>query len=400
MIPADLAGRLRLLTEASFFETEPPVPGLQRAREIQAQLPDLLAGQRFTAALQRMLPDGTFQAIVAGRQITLALQQSAKAGDTLELVVTHTTPRAVYAQLADPAAATAAAGATNAAARPELSPTGRLISFLLTGQPAAEPAALAGGKPLLAAPPAGGAVLAPLLRQALAQSGMFYEAQQARWLAGKVDTAALQNQPQGQLPPQGQAAPQAGSASAQQNAPATAQQSAAPGTPAARAADAAAAAAGQATGTGRAGGAERAAAPAAAGETVAPARLTAIPERILPVVHQQLDALATQQYVWHGQAWPGQAIEWRIEDPDGEREGDGSGDAREWHTSLHLTLPRLGGVEAHLYLGASGLALRMQAEDAKAARALLDGRPALESALEAVGLALTGMVVEVPDGTR
>ena len=37
MIPADLATRLRLINEASFFNTEPPVAGLQRAREIEAQ---------------------------------------------------------------------------------------------------------------------------------------------------------------------------------------------------------------------------------------------------------------------------------------------------------------------------------------------------------------------------
>lgn len=370
MIPADLAARLRLLTEASFFETEPPVPGLQRAREIQAQLPDLLPGQRFTAALQRALPDGTFQAIVAGRQITLALPHAANAGDTLELVVTQTTPRAVFAQLAEPPGT---AGAS--ASRPELSPAGRLISFLLTGQPAAEPAALAGGKPLLAAPPANGGVLAPILRQALAQSGMFYEAQQSRWLAGKVDLATLLRQPQGQLPP-------TGSDTQTGTAPAQTQQ--------ATAARASAGAAGS--------GMERAQGVAAQTETAPAARVLAVPERILPVVHQQLDALATHQYIWHGQAWPGQQIEWRIEDP-GENEGDGSGDGREWHTSLHLTLPRLGGVEAHLYLGASGLALRMQADDAEAARALQDGRPALESALEAIGVPLTGMVVEVQDAT-
>ncbi|THF65705.1 flagellar hook-length control protein FliK [Pseudothauera nasutitermitis] len=400
MIPADLAARLRLLTEASFFETEPPVPGLQRARAIQAQLPDLLPGQRFTAALQRTLPDGTFQAIVAGRQITLALPHSAKAGDTLELVVTHSTPRAVFAQLAD-------AGATGAA-RPELSPTGRLISFLLTGQPAAEPARLAEGRPLLNTPPANGAVFAPVLRQALAQSGLFYEAQQARWLAGKVDTAALLSQPQGQLgmagrPLPGGMLPQGGLP----GQPATAGTAA--GTPQGPASAASTAGTSQTQGAAsltqaRAAGAvpavngpERSSAQTASQiDNTQPARLAPIPERVLPVVHQQLDALATQQYVWHGQAWPGQHMELSIEDPS-EGEGDGSGDGREWHTTLRLSLPRLGGVDAHLYLGAAGLALRLQADDADAAQALLDGRAALEEALEAAGIALTGMAVELRD---
>lgn len=377
MIPADLAARLRLLTEASFFETEPPVPGLQRAREIQARLPEFLPGQRFTAALQRALPDGTFQAVVAGRQITLSLPHSAKAGDTLELVVTQTTPKAVFAELANQAAA-------DNPSRPNLSPTGRLISFLLTGQPTAQPASLAAGKPLLNAPPAGGAALAPMLRQALAQSGMFYESHQMRWLSGKLDTASLLAEPQGQTGTPRNAA------QATHGGPAS--------TAAGQAGTAQAAATGASRG-GPAGSIERAGLPAASqAESANPAtRASPIPERILPVVHQQLDALATQQYVWHGQAWPGQAIEWRIDDPGGEGEGDGGGDGKEWHTSLRLTLPRLGGVEAHLYLGAAGLALRMQAEDATAAEALQAGRPALESALEAIGLSLTGMVVELQD---
>ena len=50
-------------------------------------------------------------------------------------------------------------------------------------------------------------------------------------------------------------------------------------------------------------------------EEAAPVRAQPIPKRLMPVVHQQLDALATQQYVWQGQAWPGQPIEWVIEDP-------------------------------------------------------------------------------------
>ncbi len=99
MIPSDLAARLRLLNEASFFNTDPPVAGLQRTREIQAQLPDLVPGQRFFATLQRTLPDGTFRAVVAGQQMTLSLNTAAKAGDTLELEVSQLTPRAVFARI-------------------------------------------------------------------------------------------------------------------------------------------------------------------------------------------------------------------------------------------------------------------------------------------------------------
>lgn len=193
MIPADLAARLRLINEASFFNSEPPVAGLQRAREIQAQLPELVPGQRFFATLQRTLPDGSFRALVAGQQMTLSLNTAAKAGDTLELVVTQNTPKAVFARLANPDAAQAQG---NSSAPSTLSQAGKLISFLLTGQPPPKPAVLANNQPLATAPPASGAPLVPLLRQALAQSGLFYESHQAQWLSGKTDVAALQREPQ------------------------------------------------------------------------------------------------------------------------------------------------------------------------------------------------------------
>ncbi|ENO97732.1 hypothetical protein C667_07526, partial [Thauera phenylacetica B4P] len=201
MIPADLAARLRLINEASFFNTEPPVAGLQRAREIQAQLPELVPGQRFFATLQRTLPDGTFRALVAGQQMTLSLNTAAKSGDTLELEVSQVTPRAVFARIVG--AETAAAN--TASAQPALSQTGRLISFLLTGQPTPQPASLAGNQPLLNAPPTSATPLVPLLRQALGQSGLFYESHQTQWVLGKLDTAALLREPQGQ-----QSAPGAG----------------------------------------------------------------------------------------------------------------------------------------------------------------------------------------------
>ncbi|MCK0509087.1 flagellar hook-length control protein FliK [Aromatoleum anaerobium] len=396
MIPSDLAARLRMLTEASFFDSEPPVSGPARVREIQARLPEIVPGQRFTATLERALPDGTFQAIVAGKHYTLALNHAAKSGDTLELIATQNTPKAVFAQLAN--VATAQTGA-DAATRPTLSATGRLIGFLLTGQPASTPAALAGGKPLLDAPPANGAAtLAPALRQALTQSGLFYESHQRQWLGGKIDTAALQ------LEPQGQHAPTRDPAG---NAPA-AQQTATAGEPPSTPDSGSAAAGAMRAASGTVSNAQGIAAGAAAeideqadirGTAAAPnpARAAAIPERLMPVVHQQLDAMATQNYVWHGQVWPGQNVEWEIEDPQRDQRGDSDEVAENWNTTLRLTLPRLGGMEAHLVVSPAGVALRLLADDPGTVAALDAARAGLDDALAAANLPLTGFVAERRD---
>jgi len=441
MIPSDLAARLRTLTEASFFNTDPPVPGLQRARAIQSQLPDLVPGARFFATLQRALPDGTFNAVVAGKQMTLALNSSAQAGDTLELEVTQTTPRAVFARVLG--TETPQQNTANASAQPNLSSTGRLISFLLTGQPEPQPARLANNRPLLpTAPttPTQTAQLVPMLRQAVSQSGMFYESHQAQWVLGKLDTAALLREPQGQasaraaqttttpgansppaLPaglPSTAAGMPSGTGSGLANALASLLTAGQSGLSQATAqAENASPSSGEAlrsplTAGGQTAPAEKAPTnttttgpsgdrvassntqPNSATDQAAQPRASAlpIPERLLPVVHQQLDALATQQYVWQGQAWPGQPMEWIIEDP--ERDGtEGETAEANWNTTLRLTLPRLGGVEASLHLTPAGVALRLRADEG-ALQALDSGAAALASALEAANLKLTGLVVE------
>ncbi|HQZ02156.1 MAG TPA: flagellar hook-length control protein FliK [Thauera sp.] len=392
MIPSDLAARLRLINEASFFNTDPPVAGLQRAREIQAQLPELVPGQRFFATLQRTLPDGTFRAVVAGQQMTLSLNTAAKSGDTLELEVSQVTPRAVFARIIG---AEAGASTATQSAQPNLSPTGRLISFLLTGQPTPKPASLGANQPLLNAPPSTGAQLVPLLRQAVAQSGLFYESHQAEWVIGKRDAATLQREPQGGLssgrPP---ATTPAATAAAAGTAATTPGAAPSPSSPSATAGQATAAAMAGLADSDKAADSSRT---MAGGNEAAVTRGSPIPERLMPVVHQQLEALATHQYVWHGQAWPGQALEWIIEDPE-DYEGDGQGDGdpteKNWNTTLRLTLPRLGNVEAQLHLTPAGVALRLRTDDT-ATMNVLDARAAeLASALEAANLKLTGLVVE------
>lgn len=351
MIPGDLAARLRMLTEASFFQGEPTVAPLARIKSISEHLPEFAPGQRIVANLQATSADNTFLARVNGREVTLALPQSVKAGDTLELIVSHVTPRAVFATLAQPTADAAAA-----ASRPALSQTGKLISFLLTGQPAAETASLAGGEPLLASPPTAGtgaAQLAARLGNAVGQSGLFYESHQARWLAGQVDTASLKQEPQGRF-----TATQATTPAGSNGTVATADTTVAT-------------------------------TPRPVADSPSP-----IPERLLPLVHQQLDAIATQHMVWQGQVWPGQMMEWEIEDPEQDRASAEEGAEPYWNTTLRLTLPGLGGVEARLHLTPAGVAMRLITDSDSARNALDAGQQQLADALAAANVPLTGLVAE------
>ncbi|MDY0014068.1 MAG: flagellar hook-length control protein FliK, partial [Rhodocyclaceae bacterium] len=194
MIPADLSARLRLLTEASFFETDPPVAGLARVHAIPSDLPEYAPGQRIQATIQAPLPDGSFRALVNGRQLSIALPYPLAPGTEADLEITQTTPTHIHARIANTP--------EPPAPRPSLSQAGRLIGALLSGQPPQQPTRLAGGQALVSTPPTtGGDELAPALKAAITQSGLFYESHQARWLAGEVTTGQLRREPQGQLPP-------------------------------------------------------------------------------------------------------------------------------------------------------------------------------------------------------
>ena len=356
MIPGDLAARLRLLTEASFFADEPPLEPLQPARAVPSQLPEYRPGDRFSALIQKALPDGTFEALVDGRTIKLALPQAAQAGERLELVVARSSPRAV---LANPAPA----APDDSAARAALSPTGRLISFLLTGQPAPETPAIARGQPLQAASgPINAAALAAALRQGISESGLFYESHLARWTAGKLPTEALLREPQARLPlTQGGSTQGPGAPAQGHTAPPAADASSASRT-------------------------------ANTTQAVAPVRADAIPDRLLPVMHQQLDALATHHYSWHGQAWPGQPMELEIEDPHGDGEHDNADDAA-WKTTLRLSLPALGGVEARIALDAGGVRIHLSADDSTTTAVLHEQRGGLADALARANLTLKELQV-------
>lgn len=122
------------------------------------------------------------------------------------------------------------------------------------------------------------------------------------------------------------------------------------------------------TGDGDQAAAARAAAtPTSGGEVVHP--------QLLTTVHQQLDLLATAAFRWTGEAWPGVAMDWRIEE-EGERHASGEEspeDApRRWSTNVSLQLPNLGTVEVRLSV-AGGDVRATVVSPSESSRALLAG---------------------------
>lgn len=360
MIPSDLYSRLRVLLDTPLPEVAP----VAQTRTVQSS--EFANGQRFTAQILNPLPDGTFKALVAGRTVTLSLPESVKSGDVLELVVSRATPQAVFAQQLQPS--------SESTPKPQLSPTAQLFSQLISGRLGeAKPAPLNQGAPLLAQIPASpaqiaqiAANIAPALAKAVGQSGLFYESHQAQWLEGEISQQSLQAEPQGRLDLQARptlsAHPQPASAGRDAKAQETERGVQSPIATAVK-----------------------------SGES--DALSLSVPGAIRSLVHQQLESLVSQQMVWQGQVWPGQTLEWKIDVP--EREGGGNQDAEEqaWKSSLRLSLPGLGELDAELILNSAGVAIRIKASDQAAAERLRSALPDLADALAAAGVPLTGSAI-------
>ncbi len=377
MIPADVASRLQVSADAALRPVAP-------AQEIADKLSGLVAGQKVMAEIQAMLPNGTYRAMINQRNITLALPFAAKSGDSLELQVTESDGKLALAVVAAKEGEGQKAAATTTST---LSRTGQLISDLFSsprqGKDGPVTLPLNNNQPISNAPPASAQDLLPLLKQAISQSGMFYEAHQAEWVEGRLTKAALLQEPQGKLssPTAFSAALEELSASAQQKP----QTSATTGAtlPAAR----------LATESNTAPQTTSASVDTSkASATQSPAQIISPPTQ--PVVQMQLDALATQNYSWQGQVWPGQEMRWEINEDDARRNEADETTATKWTTRLNLTLPNLGEISAQIRLQGNQIALALTSSNAETRTMMRTASVALRSQLDEAGLTLASMGID------
>lgn len=382
MIPADVASRLQLPADAA-------VTRAPNAQQVSDVLSELVPGQRVLAAIQSMLPNGAYRALINQRDVTLALPFSAKAGDSLELEVVENGGKMALALVARTAAKTeTTASGERPAVETTFSRTGNFIASLLaksdSGEPA-KPAQLNANQPISLAPPTKGADLVPLLKQAITQSGMFYESHQSQWVGSRLPTDALLSQPQGRLSPG--LPPRSREALAAENANNTGPANSATVTVLASKAER------------QTGSAEAQAATSNAATQSAALRAATMPGQLvapdlMPLVQQQLEALASQTYVWQGQAWPGQSMQWEIiEENGGKKGGNNEQEQAPWQTRLILTMPQLGEVRAGLRIVAGEMTLSLSTQSNEAAMQLANGGDALRNQLEAAGLKLGGFTV-------
>ena len=394
MIPADVASRLQ--SQASADVALRPVAPTQ---ELTDKLSDLVAGQKVMAEIQAMLPNGTYRAVINQRNITLALPFSAKSGDSLELLVTESDGKIALAVVSHQEGNDGKA--PKEAVSTTLSKTGQFISQLFAkpeeSRNGEKALALNGNQPIAAAPPKTAQDILPLLKQAITQSGMFYESHQAEWVEGRFPQSALLQEPQGKLsspaaflpPPPPPPPPLLEEAAAppafSPNTPSLPEKNPTQSQPINQ----------QKLDTVPA---QNFAQPdteqpqKAAGETLKTQNAGhLVAPQTQPIIQQQLDALATQNFAWQGQVWPGQEMRWEIEE-DARNHGQGGEDpAESWRTRLKLTLPSLGGVNAQIQLRGEQLILAISVDNPQTSNLMQTESENLRQQLHAAGLIATSI---------
>ena len=313
----------------------PPRPLLSGRDRALRLLPQLDPGDILSARVEAKLPDGSYKVLIAGQALRMALPSHLALGDQLELAFLAREPRLTFL-LKDVAP-------SGSAPAPQLSAAGRLVAatMLHAGEPA-PPLTASAAAPLLATPPAEGARMSSALAQALAQSGLFYESHQAQWATGRRALAQIRQEPQARLTRDALDAGATGS-------------------------------------------------PQATAASEIPAALNALRQeqsidaRTVHLVQQQLAALDSAKVVLQLEIWPGQWMQWEVDDAQRDPRR-APHETQTWTTELRLDLPQLGRLRAALALAADGVHISLAAGSAGSAEVLRKHSGSLHNALAAAGV--------------
>jgi hypothetical protein len=296
-VPPTPAGAARPLS--GLVPVQPVLNATERDQAApRAAFEHLTIGQTLAGQV-KSLAKGIALVEIEGQTVAMRLPQPTAPGDTLRLRFAGHMPQPVFLLEAPETAASDA---------PRLSQTARMLSDLMQQLPARNaPPTLTPAGPLLDRPAASPAVVALALRSALVRSGLFYESHLANWVNGEDSVEGLMQEPQNRL-----------------------------------AAAAAARAAAQ---------------PASAALALREAAETTGPKSLNPMhalLSQQLQVLESPHFVWRGEVWPGQPLEWLVRQETEQAQDHTKLPADEvaagWESRLKLTLPRLGTVDVHIRL--------------------------------------------------
>jgi len=322
---------------------------LLEALNQQGTPPGFFPGQQLKGEVMAALGGGRFMLQVAGQSLEFNLPKGTARGDKVNLFFISNEPQPTFLLARFGRAGDA-----------RVSDTGRWLSGFLGATAEQLPAQAALGilRTLLSEPPVNSTQVGQMLQQGLRESGLFYESHLARWFGGDFPLEDLLREPQGRLSHLKQPAlmPQPSAPQAEELARATLK-------------------------TGSLEVME--AMIKRAGTSHAQEGVT--DPRIQSVVHEQLTALQSGQVLYRGDLFPGQRMEWSVNEREARRNKEG-GQERSWDTTLQISLPKLGAISARLKLDGTRVSCDIRVADDRSVGVLATGRTGLVEQLEAAGL--------------
>lgn len=374
MLPrADIAGSRPI----AYVEAPTPVTGGTDARqEVFHRLAQIQIGQQLQATVLERMDDGTFLVKVADTTARMSLPVGAKVGDNLNMTLVEKAPRPTFA-IGPEIAKADGASAT-------LSPAARLINSLLqSAQQGGTSSAILGKVPLLPSPlTTDTPQMAAVLQNAVTTSGLFYESHLAQWAEGGRTLAQLMQEPQSMHAP-GQKPESNGTDTALLRHLVQ-----------------------QWTGNGRSVAdlvqeLQVRSGPQANPDTLArlataasDAMLQQMNPQTTQLLNAQLNALETQRFVWQGELWPGQKMEWEVARDAPERNAPSAPEQQSWQSVVKFELPTLGKVSATIHLTGDHVRMVVAADSEETRSALRAHGQELANALEAAGSPLDSLIVK------
>ena len=217
--------------------------------------------------------------------------------------------------------------------------------------PPGVPAVINGKAPLIAAGVPDADKLTHSLKNALGESGLFYESHVAEWAEGRRPLQELMREPQNQRA--------------------------------------------QAMAHSQAGGPQTS-------ESLARAALAGPDLSAAQMINQQLHAHEQQRVQWNGQAWPGQPMQWEVQRDQREGSQQEQADGREpepvWRSGVRFRLPLLGKISAAVTLVGEQVHIQVQTGDDDSAATLRAWSGQLQQAMEAAGSPLASLTI-APEGS-
>ena len=404
MIPSDIQNQLALLTKTS-------VPPLIEVADSPLETPKWVPGQQFQAHVVSTLAGGRFQVLVDNQTLDMNLPRNTQPGEKLNITFVTSNPRLTFIlDQSLPRDVTSASGS-----KVNLSDTAKYLANLLDNNQKQADETLSSTStynrvqqtianslsassapltraalPLIATSNPVPTILASTLREAIQQSGLFYESHQAQWVKGEFPLSSLLNEPQAKLPVR--VAPHSTLAVQTANDPNSREpinsQTSEPVPDLVKHLEI-----DQAKHSLQAVELLRQLA------TIGNTSVTADPvhPQAKAMVQDQLETLNNQMIIWQGQAWPGQPLEWAILKDGSRNAADQDQEAPIWRTQLRLKMPSLGEVTARLVLDPTGVRIDFLADKSDAVTRMKHQLNHLADAMQSSGLHVTGLTVQQSD---